>query len=177
MNAKFLTAAPVLAFVTVILLRGLAAPQTDENAAQATASMDTPTPSINAPSSPYLELARLSFDEGTRGVVNARAVELFRVAQQQPEAIAWIDKHCRAVAGDVAYLKQTYGAVTGKAEQYTEFLNRSSELAACALAHHWLVSGGIAVDASPGVTPDEILKKYNEVYPSNGKQSADSAEG
>lgn len=177
MNLKFLAAAPVMAFLTVLMVRGLSAPPSNENQAQATAPLDTPAPALNAPSSPYFDLARVAFDDGTRGAVNARAVELFRRAQEQTEAIAWIDKHCRTVAGDVAYLKNTYGTVTGKAEQFTEFLNRSAELAACALAHHWLVSGGIAVDASPGVTPDEILNKYHEVYPSNGKQSADSAEG
>lgn len=177
MNLKWLSAAPALAFITVLMVRGLSAPPSNENQARATAPMDTPAPALNAPSTPYLELARTTFDDGTRQAVNARAVELFRRAQEQTEAIAWIEQHCRAVAGDVAYLKNTFGTLTGEADQYSQFLNRSAELAACALAQHWLVSGGIAVDATPGVNPTEILNKYNEVYPSNGQQQQDSAEG
>jgi len=180
MNPKILTAVPVMAFLTVLMVRGMSGPPNPDNQAAATASapMHDPSPSTSSPSTPYFSMAKTAF-EGTRGIVNARGVELFRRAQQEPEAIAWIDQHCRAVAGDVAYLQKTFGTVTGEASQFSEFLNRSAELAACNLARHWLETGGIAVDALPGVNPTDILNKYQEVYPSGQQQpeSEPPAEG
>lgn len=174
MNLKWLSAAPVLALITVLLVRGLSAPPSRENAARATGPVPTvptgeETDGGAAADSNYMALARLTFDDGVKAVVNARAVQLFNRAQQEGDAIAWLDQHCRAVAGDVAYLRQTLGTITGEGGQFGEFLNRTAEFSACNVAMHWAKEGGVATDAS-SVNPSAILKQYFEVYGPNEQQ-------
>lgn len=174
---KYLVSPPALALLFVLILRGLSADPGAEsisaNASAPTAPNATATgtaPTTPTEGSRYLSFARLTFDEGVRAIVNARAVELFERAQSEPNALEWIDQHCRLVAGDVGFQRESLGVVTGEAEQFGEFLNRSGELAACAVAQHWLVTGDVP-PISAGVNPSVILNQYGAVYSNETKDS------
>lgn len=165
---RFVSSLPFVALVLVLMFRGLSAPPSREQSARATDAPEAAPPSSPAssqPTSPYLKFALTSFDVGVRGAANARAVQLFHRAQQEQNAIAWMDAYCRKVAGDIAFLRQNYGAVTGDADQNAQLLNRSSELAAAALALHWLKSGDIDTGKA-AVNLQPILDQYQEVFPS-----------
>lgn len=164
---KLVSSVPVLLFLLVMMLRGLSAPPSREQSARANdvspSAAPAAVPTSQAVSSPYLEFALTSFDVGVRGAANARAVQLFHRAQQEQNAIAWMDAYCRKVAGDIAFLRQNFGAVTGEADQNAQLLNRSNELAAAALALHWLLSGDLdAGKAAVNLQP--ILDQYQEVF-------------
>lgn len=170
---KYFASPPVIALFAVLVLRGLSAQPGEDVTAQATAPTNATTTS--APSSGYMQFARLTFDEGVRSAVNARAMELFAIAQSQGNALDWIDKHCRAVAGDIAFQQQSLGVVTGEAQQFSELLNRAGELAACGLAQHWLATGSMA-QLPAAVNLDPILEKYSQVYSNESNESTDEAE-
>lgn len=162
MKLKLLSV-PAVALLLILVARGLGAnPDAADTAATASHAMP---PSTDAPlqaMSPYRDFANVVHSEGIVKIVQARAVTLFQRAQTEGNARGWIDAYCRSVAGDVAYQRQTYGTLTGSAEQFAEFLNRSGELAACSLAQHWIENGGL--DAAATVNPDAILQQYQEVY-------------
>jgi len=159
---KYIISPPAIALFVVLILRGLSAAPGEDVTAQATGSTATTQP-IQVTSSEYMQFARLVMDEGVRASVNARAMELFAIAQANGDALVWIDSHCRAVAGDIAFQQKSLGVVTGEAQQFTELLNRAGELAACSLAQHWLSTGSMA-QLPKAVDLDPILKKYSEVY-------------
>ncbi|MDX2213752.1 MAG: hypothetical protein SFY66_10750 [Oculatellaceae cyanobacterium bins.114] len=163
MISKFISV-PVVALVTVLIVRGLSAPPSRQEPAIAISNPGTSPSSGDAVSanSPYLQLARDIYSQSIRSVINARAVELFTKAQESGDAIAWTDKLCRDVAGDIASLRQQYGTVTGEAVQYGELLNRTAELSACLVAYHWVVNGGVASDQTT-VNPSALIQAFEEV--------------
>jgi hypothetical protein len=114
-------------------------------------------------SSRYLQFARLTFDAGVRGIVNARAIAIYNAAQKETEPKAWVDRYCRDVAGDVGSLRVKYSQVSGEAKQSAAFLNRAAELSACAAAQDWLLNG-LPDGVSATVDPSSILDGYVRAY-------------
>lgn len=143
--------------VIALVMRGLSAPVSHMEASTA-----APDPSTQQKppivKSQLFEFA-MTAKSATVAAMNARAVYLYSEAQKQSDPIAWLDQYFRKVAGDVAALKQQYGAPTGSAEQFTQVTNRSAELAAVALALDWAKTGN--PDLSKVAVPlDPILASY-----------------
>jgi len=162
---RLLSSVPILALVGVFLLRSMSNPTVSKAApgeAVTTAAM-VPEQAATDDSSRYLDFARLTFDAGVRGIVNARAIALYNTAQKQTDSKAWIDRYCRRVAGDVASLKGKYSQVSGEAKQAADFLNRAAELSACAAAQDWLTNG-LPAGVSATVDPGSILDGYGRAY-------------
>jgi hypothetical protein len=160
---KHLASLPALALVTVLILRGLSAQPSAEQNAHATEASTATDETVSA-DSPYLELAREVYSESVKGAINARAIAIFNKAQTSGDAIGWTRQLCSKTAQDIATIRQRYGMATGEAQQFGWFLNRASELSACALAYHWLTNGGVASDLT-SVDPTALLQSYSEVFP------------
>lgn len=166
---KFLTSVPLVALVSIFLLRsmGTPTPSTAGSSGSVTPEL-TQEPAEPEPASEYLAFARLVFEDGTRAIVNARAVAIFQSAQKKGNAQQWIDKYCRKVAGDVGALRTRYGTISGEARQASEYLNRTAELSACAAAQDWILNG-LPSGIQASVSPQSILQVYGETY-GNRKQ-------
>lgn len=168
---KLISSLPAIALLSVLMFRGLGfnAPPPEATATE------TDAPSL--PASPALRAAIATFDDGVRGATNARAVQLFHRAQQEPAgAIAWLSGYTRTVAGDVATLRQSYGVITGEAEQYSQLLNRASELSACLLALHWLERGNID-QSKAAVNLQPIIDQIQDVIYEHAEPPAETPAG
>jgi len=164
---KLLTSVPLVVLACVFLLRSMSAPAPSKAGSSGSVAPElTQEPQEPEPASEYLAFARLSFEEGVRPIVNARAVAIFKSAQKSGNAATWIDKYCRKVAGDVGALRTRYGTVSGDARQANEYLNRTAELSACAAAQDWILNG-LPSGIQASVSPQSILRSYGETY---GKQ-------
>lgn len=157
---KHILSVPTLAFVMVLVVRGLSAQPSSEQAAIAQQAGET---TVDESVTPYLELARNVYRTEVRAAINARAVEIFNKAQQSGEAIAFTSNLCQKTAQDLSDLRQQYGVVTGEASQWGVLINRVSELSACSLAHNWVMNGGVASDAT-SVNPAIALSQFSEVF-------------
>ncbi|MBD2025254.1 hypothetical protein [Leptolyngbya sp. FACHB-711] len=157
MNGKL---AAVGIVVVAFMARGISAPAT---APKATASDRTEQPETTdrPAATPFKTVANTSFDSGVKQAIYARAAFLYDRAQDEGNAIGWLNNHYRTVAGDIGYLRRSLGSPTGEADQFAQTVNRSAELAATALAIDWMKTSRPRFDRA-AVNLSPILEQYQQ---------------
>lgn len=144
--------------VMAFIARGISAPNSapKANAADRT---EQPQTADRAPATSFKTMADVSFTNGVKSAVYARASFLYRKAQDEGNAIEWLRSHYKATAGDVAFLKSSLGSPTGEADQFSQTVNRSAELSATALAIDWMTTSRPRLDKG-AVNLAPILDQY-----------------
>lgn len=158
MNGKL---AAVGIVVVAFMARGISAPATAPKASASDRTEQPETPIDRPASTPFRALANTSFDAGVKQAIFARANFLFDRAQDEGNAIVWLNAHYKAVAGDIGYLRKTLGSPTGEADQFAQTVNRSAELAATALAIDWMKTSRPRLDRA-AVNLSPILDEYRQ---------------
>lgn len=158
MNGKL---AAVGIVVVAFMARGISAPATAPKATASDRTEQPETPTDSPAATPFKELANTSFDVGVKQAIYARAAFLFDRAQNEGNAIEWLNAHYHSVAGDIGYLRRTLGSPTGEADQFAQTVNRSAELAATALAIDWMKTSRPRLDRA-AVNLSPILDQYQQ---------------